>query len=125
MDYRFYTLSPLNLYRPQTKLLKGNVFTPVCQLLCSRGRCIPPCNGQGGVSASWSGKCTYPWEDTPGQTPHGQMLTWVDNPLDRHPLGRHPLRQTPPPPTPGRSLNRAVHIVLECILVVSKYNVIM
>ena len=26
-----------NFYRPQTKLRKGNVFTPVCQSFCSRG----------------------------------------------------------------------------------------
>ena len=25
-------------YRPQTKLLEGNVFTPVCQSFCSQGR---------------------------------------------------------------------------------------
>ena len=32
-------------YRPQTKLGKGNVFTPVCQSFCSQGggRCLPQC----------------------------------------------------------------------------------
>ena len=34
-----------NFYRPQTKLRKGNVFTPVCQSFCSRGGggCLPQC----------------------------------------------------------------------------------
>ena len=35
------------IYRPQTKLRKGNVFTSVCQDFCPRGRgvCIPACTG--------------------------------------------------------------------------------
>ena len=58
-------LSYLYHYRPQTKLRKGNVFTPVCQSFCTQGGVCP--------SACWN---TPPWADTPpGQTP---------------PLGRHP-----------------------------------
>ena len=30
-------------YRLQTKLRKGNVFTPVCQSFCSQGGCLPQC----------------------------------------------------------------------------------
>ena len=41
-------------YRPQTKLRKGNVFTPVCQSFCSQGGCLCP-------SACW--------DTPPGQTP--------------------------------------------------------
>ena len=64
----------------------------------------------------------------PEQTPH-----WADTPLGRHPLDRHPppigrhppLRWETPPSTdtsrgrqpPRRPLNRAVSILLECILV--------
>ena len=35
----------LHSYRPQTKLRKCNVFTPVCQSFCSQGGCIPACTG--------------------------------------------------------------------------------
>ena len=52
-------------YRPQTKLRKGNVFTPVCQSLCS----------QGGLPQCMLGYTPPPRADTP------------------HPLGRHPLPQ--------------------------------
>ena len=31
----------LDIYRPQTKLRKGNVFTPVCQSFCSQGGVCP------------------------------------------------------------------------------------
>ena len=42
----------VHYYRPQTKLWKGNVFTPVCQSFCSQERvsaqrvCISACTGQ-------------------------------------------------------------------------------
>ena len=29
-------------YRRQTKLRKGNIFTPICQSFCSQGGCTPP-----------------------------------------------------------------------------------
>ena len=64
----------LNNYRLQTKLQKGNVFTPVCQSFYSRG-----------VSASVHAGIHLP---PPGQTPLGR------HPLGRHPLGRHPPHQT-------------------------------
>ena len=58
-------------YRPQTKLRKGNVFTPVCQSFCSRGVCL---------SAYWD---TPTWTHTPGQTPPPPLDTpspWADTP---------------------------------------------
>ena len=36
--FRVHSHHYVNFYRPQTKLRKGNVFTPVCQSLCSQGR---------------------------------------------------------------------------------------
>ena len=112
-------------YRPQTKLLKGNVFTPVCQSFCSQG-------GEGACpSACWDtslpgqtplikhtplgrhllGRHTPLGRHPSGQTPPSRPASrppdrhppWTDTPLDRHPLGRHPLgrhhpRQIPPPP---------------------------
>ena len=94
-----------NFYRPQTKLLKGNVFTSVCQKFCPQGVCIPACTGTDSPP---------PQADTPRQTPcpradtSGQTLL-VRHPLGRHPPGRHtppqadtpPPRQTPPLPTDG------------------------
>ena len=61
---------------PQTKLRKGNVFTPVCQLFCSQGGvCLSAC-----------------WDTPPSPTPP------VRHPLGRHTtLGRHtPLCRHPP-----------------------------
>ena len=81
-----------NFYRPQTKLRKGNILTPVCQSFCSDGGCLPQC------------MLGYtPWADTPpGQTPPG-----------RHPPGRYPPGQTPLQTPPLQM----VRILLECILV--------
>ena len=93
------------IYRPQTKLRKGNGFTPVYQSFCSRG------GGSAQVHA-WIHnhhhlrgqtlpRQTHTWEDTiwvdtptPGQTP-----PWTETPLGRHP-----------------SIRR---LLLECILVAS------
>ena len=44
-------------YRPQMKLRKGNVYTPVCQSFCSRGQCL---------------LYHRPWADTPSRHPTGQ-----------------------------------------------------
>ena len=49
------------------KLQKGNIFTPVCQSLCSGG-CLPQCM-----------LGYHPWADTP----------WADTPSAQTPLGRH------------------------------------
>ena len=79
-------------YRPQRKLRKGYVVTPVCHSV------------QGGMSASVYVGIHIPWTDTPqadplGQTPRGQTPPWAD-PL---PPGRHPLGLTPPwADTPGQ-----------------------
>ena len=77
MFYVFPDNYCIHLYRPQTKLREGNVFTPVCQSFCSRG---------GGVGVCLSA-C---WDTSPGQTPHPPP----DISLDRHPPG-----QTPPMPS--------------------------
>ena len=122
-----------HFYRPQTKLRKGYVFTPVCHSV------------HGGMSAPvHAGIHTSPVHTPPGQTP----------PKSRHPLGsRHspkgdtlrevdthweadtpqeadtPWKQTPPEadtplpreadtPLPCRRLLlRTVRFLLECILV--------
>ena len=60
-----------NHYRPQTKLQKGNVFTPVCDSVHG-----------GGVHLPWQTN-THP----PNRHPP------VDTPTGRHPHGRH----IPPP----------------------------
>ena len=65
-----------SFYGPQTKLRKGNVFTPVCQSFHS----------QGGVPAPVHAGIHTP----PGRHPRADT-----------PLGR-PLRQTPPGQTPLR-----------------------
>ena len=54
-------------YRPQTKLWKGNVFTPVCDSVHRSGA-----SGQTPPGRALSG------------TPPGQT-TWADTPLGRHP----------------------------------------
>ena len=86
-------------YHLQTKLRKGNVFTPVCQSFCS----------QGGVSASVHAGIhtpipgqTSPWADTPqadtlpGKTPPGRHPLPVHAGIDMataadgtHPTGMH------------------------------------
>ena len=55
-----------NNYRPQRKLRKGNVFTPVCHSVHRRG----------------GGGCTPSWADAP---------SWADTspPRDRHCSGRY------------------------------------
>ena len=58
-----------HFYRPQTKLRKGNVFTPVCQSFCSHGGGgLPQC------MLEYTPLGRHPPADTPRQT---------------HPLGRH------------------------------------
>ena len=47
----------INLYRPQTKLRQGNVFTPVCHSVHKGGFCHPP--GQTPPLAD------TPWADPP------------------------------------------------------------
>ena len=94
-------------YRPQTKLRKGYVFTPVCHSVHREGGVCP--------SACWDTHTpgqTSPQTDTPqADTP------WADPPLtdtpqaDTH-LGKHP------PPAIRRLLLQMVRILLECILVI-------
>ena len=62
-----------NFYRLQTKSREGNVFTPVCDSLCS----------QGCVSQHAMGRSTRLCRHPPQGTPPGQTLR------DRHPLHRH------------------------------------
>ena len=63
-------------YRPQTKLRKGNVFTPVCQSFCSQGGSAP---GHAGIPS-------------PRQTPLPRVVTL--------------LVQTPPSPADGYCCGR-------------------
>ena len=58
----------------QTKLRKGNVFTPVCQSFCSAGGggCLP--------------QCMLGYTNTPGQTPPQQTATAADG---TYPTGMH------------------------------------
>ena len=85
---------PLHLYNyhPQTKLGKGNVFTPVCNSVYRR--CTPP------------GRHT----SSLGRHPLGRHLPRRHTPSWQTPPGRHTPRQTPP-------LQRTIRILLECILV--------
>ena len=100
-------------YRPQTKLRKGNVFTPAQYIL--------------GYTPWQTPLSRHPplWEDTPlgihlpGQTPP----SWADTPWEDTPLlGRHPPGQTPPwaDTFSRRPLQRTVRILLECFLVLFK-----
>ena len=96
-------------YRPQTKLRKGNVFTPVCQSFCS----------QGGVclSACWD---THPL----GRYPQGPQAdtSWVDTPWQTLQPGETPPQQTSPCPVHAwidMATAADGSILLECILVVS------
>ena len=77
-----------NFHCPQTKLPEGNVFTPVCQSFCSRGR---------GVSQHAMGACVPPGQTSPRQTP-----PWADTLIGRHPRRQTSSRQTPPTQSPPR-----------------------
>ena len=73
-----------DIYRPQTKMRKGNVFTSVCQdnlsnLSTGGTRCTPTLGRP-------------PKADTPK----------ADTTLGRHPLGKDPTGQIPPWKTPLR-----------------------
>ena len=68
-----------NIYRPQTKLRKGNVFTSVFQEFCLRGGgCISACTGQTPLPLG---------RHSPGQTP-----PWADPPTATAADGMHPTR---------------------------------
>ena len=135
---KFLNRTKCSYYRPQTKLRKGNVFTPVCQSFCSQGVCIPACTGHTLPGQTLPlgrhppgrhpPRQTHSWADT---HPPGRHPSWADThplgrctppgqtpPLHRHPQadrpGRHPPGKHPPP---RRPLQRTVRILLECILV--------
>ena len=77
-------------YRPQTKLQKGNVFTPVCDSVHRRGRCTPP--GQTPPLGRHTPRQTPPpLRQTPrADTPLGKTPPWADTPLrDGHCSGRY------------------------------------
>ena len=136
------TPSPLKVacyYRPQRSCGQGNIFTLVCHSV------------HRGVSASVHAGIPHPpgadtpWEQTPpgavtptgadtplaADTPRQQTPPWQQTPpRSRHPpRADNPPEQTPPPPR-SRHLRsrlrhtvneRAVRILLECILVFSKH----
>ena len=105
-------------YRPQTKLRKGNVFTPVCQSFCSQGTCI----WQGvwwGCSCVAGRACVaggHAWQgawvgegacvaEAGGM--HGRRCAWQGGVHDK---GGHAWQER-------RSLQRTVRILLEWFLV--------
>ena len=64
-------------YRPQTKLRKGNVFTPICQSLCSHGGiCLSACWDTHLRTDPWAD--TSPWADIPWADGHcsGQYASY-------------------------------------------------
>ena len=84
-------------YCPQTKLRKGNVFTPVCQSFCSQGGCLPQCIL--GYTHPPLGRHP-PWANTPYQVHAGiqclayagiNMATAADG---THPTGMHSCKET-------------------------------
>ena len=78
-----------HLYRPQTKLRKGNVFTPVCKSFWSQGGGVYP-SMHGGRHTPWADS---PWANTPLQTPHLPSACW-----DTHPhCPVHGWNTCPPP----------------------------
>ena len=63
----------LSCYRPQKKLRKGNVFTPVCQSFCSQWEGVHPLG-------------RHPNGQTPPRADTSQTVPAVDG---RHPTGMH------------------------------------
>ena len=120
-------------------LWQGNDFTLLCHSV-HRGRgCLPHCM-LGYIPPSLDRH--PPWQtptrqthplgrhsqaDTPlgkhplGRRPLGKhplgRHPWADSPLGRHPLGRHPLGKHSPQILRDMVNKQAVHILLECILV--------
>ena len=83
----------LYFYSPQKKLWKGNVFTPVCQSVCSQEGCLPQCMlGYTHPQADTPGQ-TPPWADTsPGQTHPSPVHAGIDTATAAdgiHPTGMH------------------------------------
>ena len=98
MDVQMINLYTGYLYRPQTKLRKGNVFTSVCQEFCPQGG-LPQCMlGYTPLGGQTPQRQTPHAGIHPGQAPPGGSPPWAD-------------------PPSRRLLQRTVHILLECILV--------
>ena len=103
----------MSYYHPQTKLQKGNVFTPVCQLFCSQGgACVVD-------EHAWQGACVA-----------GACMVGVCMAGGVHGGGMHGGGVRGSGGEGGRAwqdrrpLQWAVRILLECILVLAKnlYN---
>ena len=102
-------------YRPQTKFAKVMFYTCLSATLFTGGYL--------GRYTPWA--CTLPWADTPpwAGTPPGRYTPRAGTPPPRqvHPPGRYTPRQVQPTQEQcmlGDTGNkRAVHILLECILV--------
>ena len=93
-------LLELTFYHPQTKLREGNVFTPVCDSVHGGTGVSQHAMGRGGMGCVY--KCS---PRPPGQTPR-----WADmTPRQTH--------------LPRRALHRAVHILLECIVVSNMFKI--
>ena len=129
-----WTISSMDIYRPQRSCGQGNVFTGVCHSLCSQGEgvCLSACWD----TTSPPGPGRHPLRsDTPpgpGRHPWDQAdPPWdqADTPLEpgRPPWIRHPPYQADTPADqagnpPGSRLQHTVYeqpvrILLECILV--------
>ena len=93
-------------YGSQTKLRKGNVFTPVSQSFCSQGVYL---------SMHWADSplADTPRADTPRQTPPPSACWDTHTPPAQCMLDTHPLPSYPPTP-PRMPLQRTVRILLEC-----------
>ena len=96
LTFLLYLCGPRRyIYRPQTRLREGNVFTPVCGFVHGRGgymplvwRCLHLVRG--GMSAS-------------SREPQGRHPPGKTSPLGKHPLGRQPLLR---PDTPTLNTTR-------------------
>ena len=100
-----------DLYRPQRSCGQGNVFTGVCHSFCSQG-------GREGVclSACWDTTIPPDQADTP-RTRQAPPLDQADPPGTR--------QATPPGSRLQHTVyERPVRILLECILVLTYFNVI-
>ena len=73
-DYIFYDMKNFLCYHPLTKLLKGNVFTSVCQVFCPQGRGVHPLGRH-------NPRQTQTQADTSLARPSGQTLQG-DTPAD-------------------------------------------
>ena len=104
-------------YRPQRSCGQGYVFTRVCDSVNREGVCLSACWDATPLSR-------HPPEQTPPTSRQPPPLG-ADTPRDQPPT---PLGPAPPPPHGSRlrhTVNeRPVHILLECILVITRVHTV-